>query len=93
MNVHIDAERFLGLTIFLLKLVSISETDLGYLLESESVASFLLSLTTKPTRTSYRGLQFLFNILIYILQATPDNSNLQGRLKELRVIGSSSYRG
>ena len=27
------------------------------------------------------------------LQLTPDNSNLQGKLKKVRVIGSSSYRG
>ena len=26
------------------------------------------------------------------LQSTPDNSNLQGKLKKVRVIGSSSYR-
>ena len=26
-------------------------------------------------------------------QSTPGNSNLQGKLKKLRVIGSSSYRG
>ena len=26
------------------------------------------------------------------LQSTPDNSNLQGKLKLVRVIGSSSYR-
>ena len=28
-----------------------------------------------------------------LLQLTPDNSNLQGKLKKVRVIGSSSYRG
>ena len=27
------------------------------------------------------------------LQSTPDDSNLQGKLKKVRVIGSSSYRG
>ena len=27
------------------------------------------------------------------LQSTPDNSNLQGKLKKVRVIGISSYRG
>ena len=27
------------------------------------------------------------------LQSTPDNSNLQGKLKKVRVFGSSSYRG
>ena len=26
------------------------------------------------------------------VQSTPDNSNLQGKLKNFRVIGSSSYR-
>ena len=26
------------------------------------------------------------------IQSTPDNSNLQGKLKMVRVIGSSSYR-
>ena len=26
------------------------------------------------------------------MQSTPDNSNLQGKLKMVRVIGSSSYR-
>ena len=26
------------------------------------------------------------------LQSTPDNSNLQGKLKKVRFIGSSSYR-
>ena len=26
------------------------------------------------------------------LQSTPDNSNLQGKSKKVRVIGSSSYR-
>ena len=26
------------------------------------------------------------------VQSTPDNSNLQGNLKKVRVIGSSSYR-
>ena len=28
-----------------------------------------------------------------IVQSTPDNSNLQGKQKKVRVIGSSSYRG
>ena len=32
-------------------------------------------------------------ILEFEVQSTPDNSNLQGKLKKLRVIGSSSYRG
>ena len=27
------------------------------------------------------------------IQSTLDNSNLQGKLKKVRVIGSSSYRG
>ena len=27
------------------------------------------------------------------IQSTPDNSNLQGKCKKVRVIGSSSYRG
>ena len=27
------------------------------------------------------------------IQSTPDNWNLQGKLKKVRVIGSSSYRG
>jgi len=27
-----------------------------------------------------------------ILQSTPNNSNLQGKLKKVRVIGSASYR-
>ena len=27
-----------------------------------------------------------------IIQSTPDNSNLQGKSKKVRVIGSSSYR-
>ena len=27
------------------------------------------------------------------VQSTPDNSNLQGKLKKLLVVGSSSYRG
>ena len=27
-----------------------------------------------------------------IIQSTPDNSNLQGKLKMVRVIGSFSYR-
>ena len=31
------------------------------------------------------------HISIYI-QSTPDNSNLQGKSKKVRVIGSSSYR-
>ena len=26
------------------------------------------------------------------IQSTPDNSNLQGKQKKVRVIGSSSYR-
>ena len=30
--------------------------------------------------------------LFYKVQSTPDNSNLQGKLKMVRVIGSSSYR-
>ena len=30
--------------------------------------------------------------IVSILQSTPDNSNLQGKLKMVRVIGSSSYR-
>ena len=30
--------------------------------------------------------------LFYKLQSTPDNSNLQGKWKKVRVIGSSSYR-
>ena len=29
---------------------------------------------------------------LIILQSTPDNSNLQGKSKKVRVIGSSSYR-
>ena len=36
------------------------------------------------------------NIMIYIqtcnIHLTPDNSNLQGKSKKVRVIGSSSYR-
>ena len=32
-------------------------------------------------------------LLLLILQSTPDNSNLQGKSKKVRVIGSSSYRG
>ena len=31
-------------------------------------------------------------IIIIIIQSTPDNSNLQGKSKKVRVIGSSSYR-
>ena len=31
--------------------------------------------------------------LVLSLQSTPNNSNLQGKLKKVRVIGSSSYRG
>ena len=27
------------------------------------------------------------------LQSTPDNLNLQGKLKKVGVVGSSSYRG
>ena len=30
---------------------------------------------------------------VYIIQSIPDNSNFQGKLKKVRVIGSSSYRG
>ena len=28
----------------------------------------------------------------YKIQSTPDNSNLQGKSKKVRVIGSSSYQ-
>ena len=28
----------------------------------------------------------------FYMQSTPDNSNLQEKLKKVRVIGSSSYR-
>ena len=31
-------------------------------------------------------------LLIFSIQSTPDNSNLQGKSKKVRVIGSSSYR-
>ena len=31
-------------------------------------------------------------LLYWLVQSTPDNSNLQGKLKKVRVIGSSSYR-
>ena len=30
--------------------------------------------------------------MITEIQSTPDNSNLQGKTKKVRVIGSSSYR-
>ena len=42
--------------------------------------------TIKPTLNNER-------ILIPAVQSTPDNSNLKGKLKKVRVIGSSSYRG
>ena len=29
---------------------------------------------------------------LFEIQSTPDNLNLQGKLKKVRVIGSSSYR-
>ena len=46
-----------------------------------------------------RRLLLLFNVnfscelIKKIVESTPDNSNLQGKLKKVRVIGSSSYRG
>ena len=33
-----------------------------------------------------------YSILQTHVQSNPDNSNLQGKLKKVRVIGSSSYR-
>ena len=33
-----------------------------------------------------------FNLEIIHVQSTPDNSNLQGKLKMVQVIGSSSYQ-
>ena len=36
-------------------------------------------------------LQVQVSVYLYI-QSTPDNSNFQGKLKKIGVIGSSSYR-
>ena len=34
----------------------------------------------------------IIKLSCYKIESTPDNSNLQGKLKKVRVIRSSSYR-
>ena len=43
-------------------------------------------ITTKETKICLSKYQFLQ------IQSTPNNSNLQGKSKKVRVIGSSSYQ-
>ena len=58
------------------------------------ILKFLMSLIPTDSRLQRETLLFLCSQerVFFQLQSTPDNSNLQGKSKKVRVIGSSSYR-
>ena len=58
------------------------------------ILKFLMSLILTDSRLQRETLLFLCSQqrVFFQLQSTPDNSNLQGKSKKVRVSGSSSYR-
>ena len=65
------------------------------LLEWHTYCDYLSFINSFISSSSYMTFTCFTSVssLLLIVQSTPDNLNLQGKLKKVRVIGSSSYRG